>query len=358
MLCRYNFYGGIRRPPTPLYASKRFGPSVTMALSAASTPWYCPPPSVNNIRGWDEFFLNSPQSSPFDRLDFNLNFVVPSNSHGQNHPTLGFTPEILFHRAGLPSLLASSRKTLKTSIFYHPCTTFSHKLLNEVTQPEPYQQSNHRKERKIPSPALKEPPVDQDAGVNNQGRLLAELCLQKRTGKGRGRTKFGHRKEGKQLTFHHPRRSLVQANARGFSDQHNPQFRWFDHQQLGEHPQKQHGVTNFGRSEECRQIAISQCSKSNNCQFPVHTQPPVPFVFGSATSFVNSNRDPWDIHGAYPNSFCSMMSDAETTKEEVSIGHPSKPFAPAPPCTRSCSRSQSTPCTRGQPSAPCTSAPM
>ena len=59
MLRRYNFYGGIRRPPTPPYPSKRFGPRATMILSTTRTPWYRPPSFVDDIRGWDKFYLNS-----------------------------------------------------------------------------------------------------------------------------------------------------------------------------------------------------------------------------------------------------------------------------------------------------------
>ena len=209
MLQRYDFYRGIRRPPTPPYPSKRFGPRATMVLSTAPTPWYRPPPFVDDIRGWDEFYVNSPHPSPSNQLELDLNFVVHPNSHGQNHPTLAFTPEIFSHRTGLPSLFASSRKTLKTSLCYHPRTINSPKLLNEVTQFAPYQQNNHHGERSLPSPAPTEPPGNQGAGASNQGRLLAVLRSQKNTSEGREGTRFGRREEGQRHRFRVPHRSLV-----------------------------------------------------------------------------------------------------------------------------------------------------
>ncbi len=145
-----------------------------MALSAVPPPWYHPPPFADDIRGWDEFYLNSPPPSPSDRLEPDLDFVRHPNSHGQNYPTLAFTPEIFSHRAGSPSLSASSRKTLKTSLFLHPHTINSPKLLNEATQSAHNQQNNHHRERSLLSPAPMEPPDNQGVGASNQGRLLAE----------------------------------------------------------------------------------------------------------------------------------------------------------------------------------------
>jgi hypothetical protein len=196
MLRRYVFYGGICRPPTPPFPSKRFGPRATMALSATPPPWYHPPPFADDIRGWDEFYLNSPRPSPSNQLEPNLNFVLHPNSHGQNYPTLAFTPEIFSHRASLPSLSASSRKTLKTSLFLHPRTINSPELLNEATQSAHNQQNNHHGERSLPSPAPTEPPDNQGAGASNQGRLLAESHSKKRTSEGSEGTGRGCHEEG------------------------------------------------------------------------------------------------------------------------------------------------------------------
>jgi hypothetical protein len=69
------------------------------------TPWYRPPPFVNNIRGWDGIYLNSPGPSPSNQLDLDLDFVAHPNSHDPNHLTLVFSPEIVSHRAGSPSFL-------------------------------------------------------------------------------------------------------------------------------------------------------------------------------------------------------------------------------------------------------------
>ncbi len=60
MLRRYNGYGGIRRSLTRLHPSKQFGPHATMTSSAMPTPWYCPPPFLDNIWWWDDFYWNPP----------------------------------------------------------------------------------------------------------------------------------------------------------------------------------------------------------------------------------------------------------------------------------------------------------
>jgi hypothetical protein len=174
MLQQYNFYGGIRRPPTPPYPSKRFRQCATMAISAAPTPWYRPPPFINDIRGWDNFFLNSPRSTPSDRRNFGSDFLVPPKSHGQKQPTLASTPEIFFFCKNSPCLLASSRKTLETSLFYATGTTNFHINGNEATQLIPDQRNDDRGERDIPPPAPTEPPYTQGTGASDRARLLAE----------------------------------------------------------------------------------------------------------------------------------------------------------------------------------------
>ena len=156
-----------------------------MALSAAPSPWYRLPLFADDIRGWDKFYLNSPRPSSSNRLKPDLDFVLHPNSHGQNYLTLAFTPKIFSHWcAGLPSLSASSRKTLKISLFSHPRTINSPEPLDEATQSAHNQQNNHQGERSLPSPASTEPPDNQGAGASNQGRPLAESRLQKRTSEG------------------------------------------------------------------------------------------------------------------------------------------------------------------------------
>ena len=164
MLQRYGFYGGIRRPLASPFPSKRFGPRATMAISAMPPPWYRLPPSADDIRGWDKFYLNSPRPSRSDRLDLDLNFVAHPNTHGQNHPTLAFSPKIFSHCAGSPCFFASRRKTLKTSSVFHPHTTNIPENINEATQSPAFQQSNHHGERDLPKPAPTEPPSYQGAG--------------------------------------------------------------------------------------------------------------------------------------------------------------------------------------------------
>jgi hypothetical protein len=174
MLQRYDFYRGIRRRLTQPYPRKRFGQCATMTLSAAPSPSYRHPPFVDNIRGWDEFFLNSPRSTPSDQCNFGSDFLVPPKSHGQKQPTLAFTPEIFHFCKSSPCILASSRKTLETSLFYAKCTTNFHINGNETTQPIYHQRNDDRRERVIPPPAPKEPPYTQGAGASDWARLLAE----------------------------------------------------------------------------------------------------------------------------------------------------------------------------------------
>ncbi len=159
MLRRYDFYGGIRRPLTQPYPSKRFGQQATMTLSAAPSPSYRHPPFVDNIRGWDEFFLNSPCSTPSDRRNVGSDFLVPPKSHGQKQPILASTPEIFCFCKSSPCFVASSRKTLETLLFYATRTTNLHINGNvEATQPNNHQRNDDRGERVIPPPAPKEPP--------------------------------------------------------------------------------------------------------------------------------------------------------------------------------------------------------
>jgi hypothetical protein len=202
MLRRYNFYGGICRPPTPPYPSKRFGQCATMTLSAAPSPSYRHLSFVNDIREWDDFFLNSPRSTLSDQRNFGSDVLVHPKSHGQKQPTQASTPEISFFCKSSPCLLASSRKTLETSLFYATRTTNFHINGNEMTQPIPDQRNNDRGERYIPPPAPKEPPYTQGAGASNRGRLLAESRSKKHTNKGGEGTSLRCREEGQR----HPSR--------------------------------------------------------------------------------------------------------------------------------------------------------
>jgi hypothetical protein len=158
MLQRYDFYGGIRRPLTQPYPSKQFRQCATMTLSPAPSPSYCHPPFVDNIRGWDEFFLNSPCLTPLDRRNFGSDFLVPPKSHGQKQPTLASTPEIFLFCESSPCILFSSWKTVETSLFHATRTTNFHINGNKTTQPIYHQRNDDHGERVIPPPAPKEPP--------------------------------------------------------------------------------------------------------------------------------------------------------------------------------------------------------
>jgi hypothetical protein len=145
-----------------------------MALSAKPSSLYRLPPFVNNTRELDDFFLNSPCSTPSDRHNFGSDFLVPPKSHGQKQPTLASTPNIFFFCESSPCLLASSRKTLETSLFYATRTTNFHINGNEATQLVPDQRNNNHGERDIPPPAPTEPPYTRGAGASSRARLLAE----------------------------------------------------------------------------------------------------------------------------------------------------------------------------------------
>ncbi len=159
MLQQYDFYGGIRRPLTQPHPSKRFGRGPTMTLSAAPPPPYRHPPFVNNIRGWDDFFLNSPCLTPSDRRNFGSDILFPPKSHGQKQLILASTPEILFFCESSTYFGASSTKTLETSLVFPTRTTNLHINGNvEATQPKHHQCNDDCGERFIPPPALKESP--------------------------------------------------------------------------------------------------------------------------------------------------------------------------------------------------------
>ena len=290
-----------------------------MALSAAPQTWYRPPPFADDIRGWDEFYLNSPRPSSSNRLKPDLDFVLHPNSHGQNYPTLAFTPEIFSHRAGSPSLSASSRKTLKTSLGPHPHTLNPPKPLDEATQSAHNQQNNHHRERSLPSPALTEPPDNQGSGASNQGRPLAESCSIKCTSKGSKGTRRGRCEEGQRHLSCGRWRLLLQVDSRGVSCRRDPPVWRSGKQQFGFG--KRFGVTSFGGPKEFCRIIRGQRNKRNTGRVSGHshrclaTTPPILLLSEGATP---TNFNPRDSYGSYPKDFCTMAANNDTTKEEVS----------------------------------------
>jgi hypothetical protein len=146
-----------------------------MTLSAAPPPPNRHPPFVDDIRGWDEFFLNSPRLTPSDRRNFGSDILVPPKSHGQKQPILASTPEILFFCESSPYFVASSRKTLETSLVF-PTTTTNLSINNdeEETKPKDHQRNKERGKEILPPPAPKEPQNKRGAVAGDQARLLAE----------------------------------------------------------------------------------------------------------------------------------------------------------------------------------------
>jgi hypothetical protein len=240
-----------------------------MTLSPAPSPSYRHPPFVNDIRGWDDFFLNSPRSTPSDRRNFGSDFLVPPKFHGQKQPTLASTPKIFLFCKSSPCILASSRKTLETSLFYATHTTNFHINGNEMTQPIYHQRKDNRGERVIPPPAPMEPPYTQGAGASDRTRLLAESGSKNCTNKGGEGTSLRHRKEG----WRHPSRGrrcpLLQTDTRGVSHRSNPPVRRSGKLRLGFGQQL--GVRSLGGPEEYRRIDRGQHNKENSCRGSGHS---------------------------------------------------------------------------------------
>jgi len=119
MLRQYQLYGGIRRLQTRFDSSKRFGMTTTMASSTAPTPWNCPPPSVDNFRWWDDFFLMF--SCLLMSKDAPIAHQTKSSGephHGKVNTFLVPALEELFSCIDEPCLKKNpGSKTLKTAFF-------------------------------------------------------------------------------------------------------------------------------------------------------------------------------------------------------------------------------------------------
>jgi hypothetical protein len=127
MLFRYTFYGGIRRLLTRLDPSKQFGPHATMAPTAAPTPWYHPPPFVDNITWWDHSFLKFPHLPTPNKPDLDPNHLDLLKTHCPEYFPLVSTSKIFFGCNHILCIFsASSNKTLKLSLFLHPHSTDFH----------------------------------------------------------------------------------------------------------------------------------------------------------------------------------------------------------------------------------------
>ncbi len=162
-------------------------------------------------------FLNSPRSTPSDRRSFCSNFLVPPKSHGQKQLLLASTPEILFFCESSPCFVASSRKTLETSLFYATRTTNLHINGNvEATQPKNHQRNDDRGERVIPPPAPKEPLYTRGAGASDRERLLAGSRSKNRTNEEGEGTSLHRREEGRRHPSRGRRRRYYERTPAGF----------------------------------------------------------------------------------------------------------------------------------------------
>ncbi len=153
MFCWYTFYGGIRRTLTCFDSSKQFGPQAIMASSATPTPWYCPPPFVDNIRWWDDFFLKFSRPPPPDKPDTNPGHSFPLQNHGHVLLALGSTPNIFFSHAHVLGMSpASSNMTLNSppSLCPHSTDSTCFRLANDNPEQKSCIQDKNCQERGPP----------------------------------------------------------------------------------------------------------------------------------------------------------------------------------------------------------------
>jgi hypothetical protein len=155
MLRQYQLHGGIHRLQTRFDRSKRFGTTTTMAASTAPTPWNRPPPSVNDFRWWDEFFLklSRPLTSE-DAPTVHRTKYSGDPHHGKVHTLLVPALEELFSRLDEPRL--KKRKHKNSILFMPPNHPFPprppHPTKSPQEQPHTARQSYPSLER-ILSPA-------------------------------------------------------------------------------------------------------------------------------------------------------------------------------------------------------------
>jgi hypothetical protein len=215
MLRRYTFYGGIRRSSTRFDPTKQFGPRATMALSAVLTPWYHPPPLIDVIRWWENFFLNFPRPLASDKPNNVPDKLAPLKTHGRAHSTLGSTPKIFFglaHVLGISPTSSSKALKLLTSLHSHS-TNFNHFFLaNKDPEQMAYEQDKNRGERGVPPHAKEERSCHWAGGGAHCARPYncTQGCSNRRkqTRRGRGR--------GPQI-LPSKREVLAKIQGRGFS---------------------------------------------------------------------------------------------------------------------------------------------
>jgi hypothetical protein len=239
-----------------------------------------------------------------------------------------------------PYFVASSRKTLETSLGF-PTTTTNLSINNNVeeTKPKDHQHSKERGKEILPSPAPKEPQNKRGAVAGDQARLLAESCSKKGAHKGDKET---HYEDGRNLPLGCHRWPVLQTDSSRISVRANPPQRRSGVHRLGfrrqvealRGPEEFH---RFDRGKRSRNNSRRGSGYYNRC---IALPPPVSLQVERVPPIT---LDPQDIHGVYPNSFGSMVTRDAATEDEVS----SSRQGPIPTRTRSCSRSRSAPRARG-----------
>jgi len=310
-----------------------------MTLSAAPPPPNRHPPFVDDIRGWDEFFLNSPRFTPLNRRDFGFDISVPPKSHEQKQPFLAPTPEIFFSCARSPPFLASSRETLETSLVFPTTTTNLRGIRNEEeTEPEDHQRCQDRREEVLPTSPPKKPQNQRGNVAHAQavGRCPNESAIFE--------SKVQILLPGQIYPLDHHRRPILQGDGRGIPVRADPRGIF-----VGASLPRKKGACRFGRRRRVDALRPKD-QRSRNKSRCIARPPPPPPSPPVSIQVEGVPPDPRDIYGVYPIDFARMVDGDAAAKEEVSTSKR------APMRTRSRSRSRSA--TRGRGRIPAPSEPL
>jgi hypothetical protein len=294
MLFQYQLHGGIRRLQPRFDQSKQFRTNTTMAASSAPTPWNHPPPSVDDVRWWDNIFLNL--SCPLENEEMpkvHRQKYSGEPHHGETHAFLVPALELLFSRQDAPIFKKSpGDETLKTSSFLQQQTTHFHHVRRIRHNHIETFEDNNPIQHNNPIPSLRgyhhvsqHLPKHPDNRPPNQGTELL------------GRRSFVPKQQRPELSC------LVRARSR--HDQGHPPL----HRPL-----------------------------------PTNSHPPI-----SAGTDKNQGgqgiemSNPWDFYGCYSEIFCTTMTrdDKAAIKVDAARSH-SRP----PSCSATKFRPKSEPITR------------
>jgi hypothetical protein len=339
-----------------------------MALSATPTPWYRPPPFVNNIRWWNDFFLNFPHPLVSDKLNDFPDELAPLKTHGQAHSTLGSIPKIFFglaHVLGISSTSSSEALKLPASLHLHSTNFNYYCLANEDPKQTAYKQDKNCGERGVPPHAKEErschwagggahceKPYDRTQGHSNS---------RKQTRRGRGRSP---------QILPSKREVLANIQGRGFSGSNK-------------YPVQQERGPHIDLDRRGPRIDLDRCNLHG--EYPISfddmdprkqtsfSSTPKQLSVGNRSPFLGVLAGMTNDSGKYPSSFNDMdlrkQTSVSSAPKQLSVGNGSpfpgvvagttydsvqvaKRTTPAPLCTRSRSCSRSAPRGHIRPTAP------